>query len=60
MALFGTCWIADIDSIDEFTTGFKKLLKSLNTRNNVRNHQDKVSLTDDQQSLTEIWDSLTK
>lgn len=60
MALFGICWIADIDSIDEFTDGFRKLLKPLRTRNDAMNNQNTFSSVSDDQSLTEIWDSSKK
>lgn len=62
MVLFGICWITDIDSVEEFTEGFRKLLRPLNTRNSSNNYLDTTSLSsiDNQESLKEIWDSLKK
>ncbi|KAG0657584.1 Altered inheritance of mitochondria protein 11 [Monosporozyma unispora] len=56
MVLFGTCWINDIDSIEEFTQGFRHLLKPFNEHNH--RQQEELITQEDDQSLSELWNSL--
>lgn len=54
MLLFGGCWIGDVDNVEEFTTGLRKLLSPLNRNKAV---QDKLITEGDDTTLKEIWDS---
>lgn len=55
MALFGVCWIADIDSIQDFTSASRNLLKPLSRRIHGDNE---ISPEMKDQTFAEVWDSI--
>lgn len=58
MIVFGTCWVADIDTIDEFSHGLRNLFKPLNQKNRIQ-HEEAIS-QEDEQNLSELWESFKK
>lgn len=59
MVLFGTCWVGDIDTIEEFSHGLRNLFKPLNQKNRIQ-HEEMISQEVDDQSLSELWESFKK